>query len=104
MWFAVMNKFMQELDQRFLDTQKEKKKHTPERKVRISGSLLASFPPQAPKWTISKDWLKGMCRVCLFVLISAESYVSFILCYFRSLSVQSISLTNSYLDLFELNY
>ena len=53
MWFAVMNKFMQELDQRFLDTQ-EKKKHTPERKVRISGSLLASFPPpQAPKWTIS---------------------------------------------------
>ena len=63
MWFAVMNKFMQELDQRFLDTQEEKSIHHAERKVRISGELLASFPPpQAPKWTINNDWLKGMCK------------------------------------------
>ena len=41
--------------------------------MRISESLLSSFPPpQAPKWTISKDWLKGMCKVCLLVLISAD--------------------------------
>ena len=54
-WIAVLNKFMQELDQRFLDTQKEKKSHTPERKVRISGSLLASFPP--PKQILAQGYL-----------------------------------------------
>ena len=79
MWFAVMNKFMQELDQRFLDTQKKKKKHTPERKVRIAGALLASFPPpQAPKCTINKDWLKGVCKYVLFIL-----KLVLILCFFH---------------------
>ena len=50
-----------ELDKRFGNMNKENKKHVPERKERSCGSSSASLPPiGAPKWTISKEWLKGM--------------------------------------------
>lgn len=61
MSFVVLNRFLQELDKRIVHGQKENKKHVPERKDRVLGSGLMSRPPtQAPKWTVCKDWLKGL--------------------------------------------
>ena len=61
MWTVqVLNRFLQELDRRLCDTQKESKKNVPDQKQRIVGRPLASFPPaNSPKWTISSDWIKG---------------------------------------------
>ena len=59
-YVQVLNRFLQELDRRLCDTQKESKKYVPDRKQRIVGTPLASFPPaNSPKWTISSDWMKG---------------------------------------------
>ena len=59
-------RFLHELDKRVADAQKELKKHVPERKDRNIGSLLATFPPSdAPKWTVDKEWLKGM--LCIII-------------------------------------
>lgn len=53
-------KFLEELDRRADEARKEMKKHVPERKERVLGTKLDSFPPSdAPKWTIDKNWLKG---------------------------------------------
>ena len=58
--YAVINlvisselcKFLKELDQRVTDTQKETKKHVPEKKWRMEGGYLTSIPPtNAPKLT-----------------------------------------------------
>ena len=58
---TVLNRFLQELDKRFVNMHKDTKKHVPERKERIIGTGLSSPPPlNSPKWTVSKDWLKGM--------------------------------------------
>ena len=58
--------FLHELDKRVADAQKELKKHVPERKDRNIGSLLATFPPSdVPKWTVDKEWLKGM--LCIII-------------------------------------
>ena len=50
-----------ELDKRALLKNKENTKHVPDRKERSLGnSVPSSVPPSgAPKWTISKEWLKG---------------------------------------------
>ena len=49
-----------ELDKRFDVMNKENRKHVPERKERICDSSATAPPPTgAPKWTVSKEWLKG---------------------------------------------
>lgn len=54
-------KFLEELDRRADEKRKEFKKHVPERKERVVGATLDSLPPSdAPKWTIDRNWLKGI--------------------------------------------
>lgn len=55
-----LSKFLETLDQRAEDCMKENKKHVCERKKRMVCSPTKSSPPiDAPKWTVSKEWLKG---------------------------------------------
>ena len=62
--YIVLTKFLHELDSRANEalavSDAKQKRKTPERKPRIEGSPHISNPPERPpKWTISKDWLKG---------------------------------------------
>ena len=58
----------------------ELKKHVPERKDRSIGSPLATSPPppHASKWTVDKEWLKGILwnkhPFCLLILILWHSF------------------------------
>ena len=55
-----LSKFLETLDKRAKDSMKESKKYTCERKQRVVCSPTKSVPcTNAPKWTISKEWLKG---------------------------------------------
>ena len=62
-FFLVLTKFLQELYDRVKANAASdaKQKHkTPERRPRVQGSPLMSTPPERPpKWTVSKDWVKG---------------------------------------------
>ena len=67
-------KFLEELDRRADEARKEMKKHVPERKERIVGTIQDSLPPNnAPKWTIDRNWLKGEVTYVLNVLIPTSS-------------------------------
>lgn len=56
-----LTKYLEELDKRAGSDLVHKKKYVPERKKRTIGSTLDSGPPKnAPKWTIDKEWMKGV--------------------------------------------
>ena len=60
-FFLEFVKFLEVLDKRADDARKEGTKHVPERKARLNGTALTLLPPSdAPKWTIDKNWLKGV--------------------------------------------
>ena len=57
---VALNKFLEELDSRSMETQQlDSKKYVPQRKKRVSGPPLSMVPPSGfPAWAVSKDWLK----------------------------------------------
>jgi hypothetical protein len=56
-----LNDFLAVLDKRADENQQKVKHHAAERKRRQHGPDAASYPPEnSPKWTISKDWKKGV--------------------------------------------
>lgn len=56
----ALNRFMEELDQRVMLSQKDTKKHVPQRKKRVEGTPADSSPPaDFQNWTVSTEWLKG---------------------------------------------
>ena len=66
---TALSDYLKELDARVLETHSanEKKKHVPQRKSRVTGSVIDTVPPPGyPKWTVGKEWLKGL-KVCLKV-------------------------------------
>ena len=61
MLHTALNGFLRELDERVASAQADMKKHVPQRKNRIQSTLLDSVPPPTfQKWTVSKEWLKGI--------------------------------------------
>ena len=65
--YIVLTRFLHELDERVkeMSADVKQKRKIPDRKTRILGAPLSSFPPdRPPKWTISKDWIKGKHTMC----------------------------------------
>ena len=61
----ALNAYLKELDSRVTEAQASsvKKKYIPQWKNRVVASELNSVPPHGfPKWAVSKDWLKGLCK------------------------------------------
>ena len=59
----ALTAYLKELDSRVIEAQASslKKKHIPQRKNRVAASELQTVPPSgSPKWTVNKDWLKGL--------------------------------------------
>ena len=59
---TALSNYIKELDARVLDTHSanEKKKHVPQRKSRVIGSVLDTLPPSGyPRWMVDKEWLKS---------------------------------------------
>ena len=74
---AELTTFIEQLDKRSTETQADIHKHFPRRKNRMQSSPLESFPPpNFPKWTVSKEWLKGV-RIITHntVMITTESFL-----------------------------
>ena len=65
-FIQVFSLTLKELDARVLETHSanEKKKYVPQRKSRVTGSVIDMVPPPGYPWTVGKEWLKGL-KVCL---------------------------------------
>ena len=56
----ALSLFLEELDRRVENYQKDLKKHVPERRAREVGECTGGTPPvNAPKWTIDTAWLQS---------------------------------------------
>lgn len=74
----ALNAYLKELDSRIIEAQESsvKRKHIPPRKKRVTTSELDSVPPPGfPKWTVNKDWLKGV-WMNLYIVFYVSLYIS----------------------------
>jgi hypothetical protein len=61
LFLPELNDFLAILDKRADEIRQKVKHHAAERKRRQHGPDAASYPPEnSPKWTVSKDWKKGV--------------------------------------------
>lgn len=68
--FSELNDFLATLDRRADETRQKIKHHAAERKRRQRGSDAACSPPEnSPKWTVSKEWRKGILSSALLCIV-----------------------------------